>query len=215
VICDQNHDQVGNRFGGERLSRLVGTDTLRLVAGVLLLAPYVPLLFMGEEYGEVAPFNYFVSHTDPELVDKVRRGRREEFATFGWSGAPPDPQDEATFLGSKLDHRLKKKEQHRSLMELYRELLRLRMTHPALRVLSKDDMEVVADGERSVLTVRRWAGAHHTLAVFNFGAEPVEVPLEEGEWTVLLDSSDEQSGPGGAGTVSARSFVLLTKEGLQ
>src|SRR5207249_9699778 len=82
VVFDQNHDQVGNRAQGERLSRLVDLETAKLIAGVILLAPYVPLLFMGEEYGELAPFHYFVSHTDPELVEKVRRGRREEFAAF-------------------------------------------------------------------------------------------------------------------------------------
>src|SRR5205823_14156028 len=115
VVVDQNHDHVGNRFGGERLSRLVDLETAKLAAGLTLLAPYVPLLFMGEEYGELAPFNYFVSHTDPGLVEKVRRGRREEFAAFGWTQEPPDPQDEFTFLASKLEHGLKAKEPHRSL----------------------------------------------------------------------------------------------------
>src|SRR5205085_921485 len=112
--------------------------------------------------------NYFISHTDPELVEKVRRGRAREFAAFGWTQDPPDPQDEATFEASKLDHRLKEKEPHRSLMELYRSLLRLRKEDPALRTLSKDDMEVTTDRERRVMTVRRWAGPHEVLAVFNF-----------------------------------------------
>jgi len=94
VVCNQNHDQVGNRAAGERLTALVGTEALKLAAGITLLSPFVPLLFMGEEYGESAPFQYFVSHGDPVLVDAVRRGRREEFAAFGWQDSVPDPQDE-------------------------------------------------------------------------------------------------------------------------
>ncbi len=80
VVCSQNHDQVGNRMLGDRLSRLVPFESLKLAAGVVLTSPFVPLLFMGEEYGETAPFQYFVSHGDPDLVEAVRQGRREEFA---------------------------------------------------------------------------------------------------------------------------------------
>ena len=120
-------------------------------------------------------------------------------------------------LGSKLDHRLKEKEPHRSLMELYRELLRLRKTDPALRVLSKEDMEVTADDERQVMSVRRWAGPHQALAVFNFGAERVDVSLEEGGWTVAVDSAGGDATATMAGDaadravpVRGRSFVVVT-----
>ena len=104
VVFAQNHDQVGNRMFGERLSQLVSLEALKLAASAVLLSPFIPLLFMGEEYGEVAPFQYFISHLDPQLVDAVRRGRREEFAAFAWQGEPPDPQDIATFQRAKLDH---------------------------------------------------------------------------------------------------------------
>ena len=97
VVRAQNHDQVGNRMLGDSLGRLVGFESLELAAGVLLLSPFVPLIFMGEEYGEAAPFPYFISHTDSNLVEAVRQGRREEFDAFQQEGDPPDPQDEATF----------------------------------------------------------------------------------------------------------------------
>ncbi|MBX6333569.1 MAG: malto-oligosyltrehalose trehalohydrolase, partial [Gemmatimonadaceae bacterium] len=103
VIAIQNHDQVGNRARGERLASLVPFASLELAASLLLLAPYVPLLFMGEEYGETHPFQYFVSHTDPALVEAVRRGREAELESFAWEGPIPDPGAEATFTRSVLD----------------------------------------------------------------------------------------------------------------
>ena len=126
VVFAQNHDQIGNRLGGERLSQLVSFEALKLAAGVVLLSPFLPLLFMGEEYGEVAPFWYFVSHSDPALIEAVRQGRQEEFAAFDWPGEPPDPLDEATFVRARLDHSLRQAGEHRVLREFYRELLRLR-----------------------------------------------------------------------------------------
>ncbi len=103
VVFSQNHDQTGNRLKGERLSSLVSFESLKLAAGVVLLSPYIPLIFMGEEYGETAPFLFFISHSDPELIKAVRQGRKDEFKTFNWKDEPPDPQDIETFMRSKLD----------------------------------------------------------------------------------------------------------------
>src|SRR4029078_5219302 len=86
VVSAQNHDQVGNRVRGDRLSQVVDFESTKLAAAATLLSPYVPLLFMGEEYGETAPFQYFVSHGDPTLIDAVRKGRREEVADLRWEG---------------------------------------------------------------------------------------------------------------------------------
>src|SRR5574341_367200 len=88
VVCSQNHDQIGNRMLGERLSNIIPFEGLKLAAGVVLLSPFVPLLFMGEEYGEEAPFLYFVSHSDPDLIEAVRKGRKQEFTAFNWKGNP-------------------------------------------------------------------------------------------------------------------------------
>src|SRR5205823_2004810 len=105
IVYAQNHDQVGNRMMGERLGQLVSLEAYKLASSVTLLSPFVPLLFMGDEYGETAPFQYFVSHTDPRLIEAVRHGRKAEFSSFKWTGEPPDPQDEQTFERSKLNHR--------------------------------------------------------------------------------------------------------------
>jgi maltooligosyltrehalose trehalohydrolase len=194
VVCSQNHDQVGNRMFGDRLSQLVSFDGLKLAAGVVLLSPFIPLLFMGEEYGEPAPFPYFVSHSDPELVEAVRRGRQEEFAAFAWKGESPDPQDEATFLQAKLNHKLRHEGQHQVLYEFYRELIRLRNTLPALTSLSRETMEVTGYETQKVLCVRRWNGDDEVLTVFHFGDSEVSAVLQvpAGHWRRTLDSSEER-----------------------
>jgi maltooligosyltrehalose trehalohydrolase len=199
VVFIQNHDQVGNRMLGERLSELASFEQLKLAAGAVLLSPFVPLLFMGEEYGERARFPYFISHTDAELVEAVQRGRREEFAAFGWEGEPPDPQAEVTFQQAKLDHSLKGRTGHRELRAFYRELIRLRRSMPALANLSKDEMEVLADEDRYLLAWRRWQDSDEAWAVFNF-SEAVGTPAwnwPAGRWMKVLDSAEERwGGPG-------------------
>src|SRR5262249_16007104 len=92
VLYAQNHDQLGTRMRGERGTELVSVEQHNRAAGAVLLSPFVPLLFMGDEYGETAPFQYFVSHSDKQLIEAVRRGRIEEFAAFNWKDEPPDPQ---------------------------------------------------------------------------------------------------------------------------
>ena len=116
VVFSQNHDQVGNRMRGERLSGLVPFEALKLAAGAVLLAPNIPLLFMGEEYGEKAPFLYFVSHGDKALIEAVRKGRNDEFKHFAWNGEPPDPQDERTFLASKINWEKRRQGEHAVLL---------------------------------------------------------------------------------------------------
>jgi maltooligosyltrehalose trehalohydrolase len=194
VVFAQNHDQVGNRMLGERLSQIVPFEGLKLAAGVVLLSPFVPLLFMGEEYGETAPFQYFVSHSDAALVDAVRRGRREEFAAFAWQGEPPDPQDEGTFLRSRLNRNFRAEGYHGVLFEFYRELFRLRSTIAALADLSKEQMEVLEHEEEQVLFVRRWSGNSQVFVAFNFGDRQATavVSAPAGRWHKRLDSADER-----------------------
>jgi maltooligosyltrehalose trehalohydrolase len=228
VVFVQNHDQVGNRMLGERLSQLVPFEALKLAAGVVLLSPFIPLLFMGEEYGEVAPFQYFTSHSDDELIEAVRRGRCEEFSAFSWQGEPPDPQDEPTFLCCKLDHTLSGRGHHRVLREFYKELIRLRRELPALASFSKEETKVSADEEKRVLLLSRWHGGSGIVAAFNFGDSSVDVPLDigSGRWRKLVDSEDERwLGRGGlapdtlrpdmetAITLSPKAFVLFAREG--
>ncbi len=194
VVFSQNHDQVGNRMLGERLTQLASFEDLKLAAGAVLFAPFIPLLFMGEEYGEEAPFQYFISHSDPDLVEAVRRGRREEFAAFGWETEAPDPQDEATFLRAKLNHQLKRNGRFRVLWEFYRELIRLRKGLPPLARLSKEHCEITSLDTERVLLLRRWSGESEALIIFNFNDSQVSftAPVSGGPWRKVLDSSDER-----------------------
>ncbi len=169
VVFAQNHDQVGNRMLGERLSGLISFEAQKLAAGLLLLSPFVPLLFMGEEYGETSPFQYFVSHSDPSLVEAVRQGRRREFASFEWRGKLPDPQSESTFQRSKLNHELRHEGEHLALYQLVRELIRLRKELPALSGDGKQEREAIACEREKILWVRHRRGSHQAIAVFNAG----------------------------------------------
>jgi maltooligosyltrehalose trehalohydrolase len=193
VVCIQNHDQVGNRRLGERLSQLTSFEGLKLAAAALLLAPMLPLLFMGEEYGEVAPFLYFVSHGDPDLVEAVRQGRRREFSAFAWQGEPPDPQAEETFLRSKLNWDLKKAGHHQVLWKWYQTLIRLRKTQPALQHLERDGVEVELFSGAG-LALHRRHGSQSLLALFNFSPDqPVTyTQWPSGTWEKLLDSHETQ-----------------------
>lgn len=191
VVCSQNHDQIGNRMLGERLSELVDFESLKLAAGFVLLSPYVPLLFMGEEYAETAPFQFFTSHGDEGLIQAVRRGRKEEFKAFGWQEEPPDPQSEETFERCRLNHSLRDQEHHAVLQSFYQELIRLRRSEPALRTLDRSRMTVQACESSDVLVTHRQSEISEIVSVFHFGKTSLqaELPLPPGEWSVLLNSA--------------------------
>ncbi len=194
VVFAQNHDQVGNRARGERLGSLVSFSDLKLAAGMVLLSPFVPLLFMGEEYGETAPFQYFVSHTDPDLIEAVRKGRREEFAGFRWADDVPDPQAETTFSNSRLNHDLRAGGRHAVLVELYRELLRLRREIPALAVLARKHTETFFSEPKKVMLTHRRHDGSAVCAVFSFNDQGMEtaLPFPPGQWKRVLDTAAEQ-----------------------
>jgi maltooligosyltrehalose trehalohydrolase len=201
VVFSQNHDQVGNRMLGERMSKIASFEALKLAAGLVLLSPALPLLFMGEEYGEDAPFLYFVSHGDKDLIEAVRKGRNEEFKHFSWVGEPPDPQSEETFHTSKLDWRKRAQGHHHVLLGFYQQLIRLRREMPALSELDRSRLEVSVIPEATVITMRRWDGfnASHVYALFNFERNDVNigVAMPEGTWSRAIDSSDSLwNGPG-------------------
>ena len=196
VVCIQNHDQVGNRAFGDRLSTLLSFEKQKVAASVLLLAPYVPLLFMGEEYGETRPFQYFVSHGDEKLVEAVRKGRREEFKSFGWGDDVPDPQSEETFAASRLDRSVSDSEPHSYIRTMYRELLALRKREPALRPAGAK-ITATADEERSLITMhlRPDEGAE-VISVFNLSdrEQGADLPGGHGEWQLVFSSDDMRFG---------------------
>jgi len=193
VVFSQNHDQIGNRPWGERLSQLVNFEQLKLAAGVVLLSPFIPLIFMGEEYGETAPFLYFISHTDPDLVAQVKKGRQKEFADFFIEGEIPDPYLEETFQKCWLNHELRFQGEHKMLWLYYRELIKLRRTLPSLKNLAKENMQIKAWAAEKILLWRRWAEKEEALLLINFGSTPNEVnlPIPSGTWEKKLDSAAE------------------------
>jgi maltooligosyltrehalose trehalohydrolase len=149
VVCTQNHDQVGNRALGERLGALVAPERERLAAFLLLLAPNTPLLFMGQEYGERAPFQYFVDFQDADLREAVRQGRRREFAAFGWTTVA-DPCAAQTFRRSKLDWRRSERQPEQAMLALYRGLIRFRKENIAGGTLT----DIVLDERQKYIAYR-------------------------------------------------------------
>ena len=179
VVCAQNHDQIGNRMMGERLSALVPEEKLRLAAAAVVLSPFIPMLFMGEEYGEKAPFQYFTSHSDPDLIEAVRKGRREEFDDFAWQGEAPDPHDEDTFQRSKLQWTTSG-----ALRDLYGELLRLRRETPSLRTLDLSVVRTQVDEAHRTLVVERG----DAFVAFNFSDAEQRAAAPRGSWRSLLET---------------------------
>lgn len=190
IVFSQNHDQVGNRKGGERSSQLFSFELLKLMAGAVLVSPFIPMLFMGEEWGETNPFFYFVHHSDPDLIEAIRKGRQEEFASFYTGNDMPDPQDESTFRKSKLQWELPLQEPHQTLLRYYQSLIALRKQLPALSHLSRRQLAVIPSEEEETLLLHRWHNEQHVLCLMNFASEVRSVSLPvDGEWQKLFDSA--------------------------
>ena len=181
VVFTQNHDQIGNRARGERLAALVSFEAQKVAAALLLLSPYVPLLFMGQEYGETRPFLYFVSHGDPALVEAVRQGRRREFASFEWNGEVPDPQARETFAMSKLDRSVISTPGNAQLVALHGDLLALR----AAELAGISSWDVTDDGSRCVAL--RYG---KLIAIFNLADEPRPMPVPGVSTSTVLLATD-------------------------
>jgi maltooligosyltrehalose trehalohydrolase len=178
VYCIQNHDQIGNRAMGDRLSSCVSSAAYRAASLLLLFLPMTPLLFMGQEWAARTPFLYFTDH-DAELGERIRAGRRREFAAFPEFADPaarariPDPQALATFQASKLRWGERDQPEHRETLTLYREAIALRRTDEVLASSSRQ--ELLAEASADVLMVHRWRGNARRVLVMNFGSHPVEL----------------------------------------
>jgi maltooligosyltrehalose trehalohydrolase len=193
----QNHDQVGNRAVGDRLVHRIGPELAEVVATVVLLAPWIPMLFQGEEWGASSPFQYFTSHEDAGLGEAVREGRRSEFSSFGWDPQEiPDPQAPETFERSRLRWDERERDPHSSLLDWHRRLIALRARRPELRHGRREAHAARCDEEQGWLTLRRG----DVLLACNFdGEQPREVPAppsDRGGWKVTLVSpSASERGP--------------------
>ncbi len=198
VICIQNHDQIGNQMKGDRLWQRLSFEGMKLAAGAVLLSPYLPLLFMGEEYGETAPFMYFVSHSDPDLIQAVRAGRKEEFAAFHYDENPPDPESAETFLRCKLNWELRNEGQHKVLLDWHRQLINLRKSHPVLLNQDRNNIHATSDEDKQLVIVRRWCESTELVFAMNFSSSSVTATLPIlHDAQKLLDSADMSwNGPG-------------------
>jgi maltooligosyltrehalose trehalohydrolase len=187
VVYDQNHDQVGNRARGERLGHLAGERRARVAAALVIASPYVPLLFMGEEWNAATPFPFFASHTDEVVAKGTTRGRRREFEAFGWKPDEiPDPLDPATFESAKLRWSELGEGPHAGMLGWYRALLELRRQNPDLQCRAPGSVRVEVDEAQGRLVLDRGSVA----VVCNLGRETFD-PRLEGE---LLLASDGRAG---------------------
>jgi maltooligosyltrehalose trehalohydrolase len=201
VVYAQNHDQVGNRPRGERLSATLDMEHLRLAAAVVLMAPGIPLIFMGEEYAEPAPFPFFVDHGHPELIEAVRTGRARELMELGFAPSPLDPADAGTFALARLDLGLRHAGCHARVWATYRGLLALRRAHPALGHPGAGDVRAGSPCP-GVLQVERRSpgGSRRAVLTANFGDDECTVALPDppaGGWRRLAHSRDPELGGAG------------------
>jgi maltooligosyltrehalose trehalohydrolase len=201
VGCLQNHDQIGNRAQGERITILADADRVRAAIALVVAAPHTPMLFMGDEHGETRPFRYFVGFADPAVAAAVRRGRREELAGhpgFDDATAIPDPIDLATARASTIDWDAADTPAGLARRELWRALLALRRGEPALHAGRRDLVEVVvADASR--LVVRRGAdGARDVVVTANLADQPARLPAPPGAWRLRLSTAETRFGGDGA-----------------
>jgi maltooligosyltrehalose trehalohydrolase len=206
----QTHDQIGNRARGDRLSALLSPGLLACAATLILTAPFTPMLFMGEEWAAGTPWQFFTDHTDPELADAVRRGRRREFAAHGWKEEDvPDPQDPATRDRSCLDWSEPEREPHARMLAWYRQLLALRHEQPDLTDPDLADTKVAYDEERRWIAFRRG----DVLVVVNLSSEVAALPLGVPHARVLA-AWEPVDRPGADGTVRlpGESAVVLLQE---
>jgi maltooligosyltrehalose trehalohydrolase len=170
----QNHDQIGNRAFGDRISHIAGLDRAKIAAALVLLGPFIPLIFQGEEWAASSPFQYFANHQDPELAHAVSEGRKKEFSAFGWDSASiPDPESPATFQSSKLEWNELLAPAHREMFAWYRELIRLRRANPSLNDPKPGNTCVTFDEHESWIRMHRGT----VTVICNLGASERAFPV--------------------------------------
>ncbi|MDQ0849313.1 maltooligosyltrehalose trehalohydrolase [Arthrobacter sp. B3I9] len=206
VVCSQNHDQIGNRATGDRLSQSLPYGKLALAAVATLTSPFTPMLFMGEEYGATTPWQFFTSHPEPELGKATAEGRIKEFERMGWDPAVvPDPQDPETFSRSKLNWSEAAEGDHARLLELYRSLIALRRTTPELTDPGFEATEVDFSEAEGWLVLQRGS----VRVAMNFSAEPRRIAVPAA--ALLLATDDAAELDGGYLELPGHSAVVATE----
>jgi maltooligosyltrehalose trehalohydrolase len=201
----QNHDQVGNRAVGDRLSHIAGLNRAKIAAALVLLAPFVPMLFQGEEWAASTPFQYFADHDDPELARLVCEGRKREFAAFGWDPANiPDPEERETFKRSKLNWNELSDSDHAEMLAWHRALIRLRRTTPSLNNGEPGNTSVSFNEEHRWLCMRRGS----VIVACNFSKGNQCIPCHS-HCNLLLASRPGASGENQALFLPPESVAIL------
>ena len=217
IYCIQNHDQIGNRALGDRLSAAVSPEAYRAASALLLFLPMTPLLFMGQEWAATTPFQYFTDH-DPELGRLVSRGRREEFKHFEAFRSEkgmltvPDPQDGATFSRSRLNWDERTQPDHARTLELYRRLIALRRNDPVLREAGRDALAV--DTKGGLLVLSRWSSAGERCLVLNLGktAQPLAAAgVRAAHWELLLSTDGHGPAPAAPDQLAPQTAEILAR----
>jgi maltooligosyltrehalose trehalohydrolase len=203
----QDHDQIGNRAIGDRVSASLSPGLLAVGATLVLTSPFTPMLFMGEEWGAATPWQFFTSHTDPEIGRATAEGRKGEFAEHGWDADEvPDPQDPETFTRSKLDWAELDKEPHARLLAVHKALLALRRQHPDLVDADLSAVRVERDDAERWMVVHRGS----LRVVVNLSGEAREVLLDAAPASLLFSTGELPGTDGRTVTLEPESAVVLS-----
>ncbi len=192
VVFSQNHDQIGNRMQGERTSKLNTFEMQKLLAAAVFISPFLPLLFMGEEICEPNPFLYFISHEDSELVEAVRKGRKEEFLHFHHDGEVPDPFSEETYNNSKIQWELINVEPHQTMFKYYQSLIKLRKENLVLNDFNRNNIKTNFNESDNTLVIERWNDQNSIICFMNFSEEIRSFTISDSQikWIKIFDSAD-------------------------
>ncbi len=191
VVFSQNHDQVGNRMLGERSAVLYSFEMQKLLAGAIMVSPFLPMLFMGEEWGETNPFLYFVDHGDKDIAEAVRNGRKKEFADFHRGEDAPDPLALSSYQQSKLQWNLLNEEKHQAMFRFYREIISIRKKYPSLKNLLRKQLHVECNKQAKTILLHRWHQDESTISLLNFSKRQqfIMPPSYSKQWFRILDSA--------------------------
>lgn len=192
IIYLQNHDLIGNRPNGERLSSLMGIEALKLTSGLMFILPHIPMLFMGEEYAEDVPFLFFADYQNETLLAEIENNRGKEFAKAGWTGIQISSSIQQAFINSKLKWFSEEDKNNSKIFNYYKYLILLKKTHPVLKQHKNIHTYVSCKSTSRILIYKRWWKEKQIVAIMNYSKNPavICVQLEKGGWSKILDSTD-------------------------
>ena len=208
VVCSQNHDQVGNRAAGDRITETLDDEELACAALLTMTSPFTPMLFQGEEWAASTPFQFFTSHPEPELARATAEGRLAEFERMGWDPAVvPDPQDPATLERSRLDWSEAEKPRGARMLETYRRLARLRRRLPQLTDPTFARVACTVDEDARLFTMRRG----EVLVAVNLGESAAALDIGTGD--VVFETGSDVSLEAGTLSLPGRSGAVVAPRG--